>query len=88
MSILTATSANAMVCEEQAVSKNLAYNGRKFHLRDPITNQYLIVEANTGILRTVENEEFEQAKFHEITWFTACNGFTQIFEDRYVKILV
>ena len=63
MSILTATSVNAMVCEEEAVSNNLANNGRKFHLRDSRTNQYLIVEASTGILRTVENEEFEHAKF-------------------------
>ena len=58
------------------VSKNLRSSARKFHLKDPNTDQYLIVEKNTMILRTVTSEEFDQSRQTEITWFTACNDFT------------
>ena len=60
------------------VSKNLRSSARKFHLKDPNTDQYLIVEKNTMILRTVTSEEFDQSRQTEITWFTACNDFTAI----------
>ena len=59
-------------------SKNLRSSARKFHLKDPKTDQYLIVEKNTMILRTVTSEEFEQSRQTEISWFTACNDFTAI----------
>ena len=81
VSILSIIYAEATGCENHAVSKNIANNGQKFHLKDTRTNQYLIVEANTMVLRTVTPEEFESAKQSEITWFTACNGFTQVSED-------
>ena len=58
------------------VSKNLKSSARKFHLKDPKTDQYLIVETKTMILTTVTSEEFDQSRQNEITWFTACNDFT------------
>jgi hypothetical protein len=60
------------------VSKNLRSSARKFHLKDPKTDQYLIVETNSMILKTVTSEEFDQTRQTEITWFTACNDFTTI----------
>ena len=50
-------------------------------LKDSRNNQYLIVESNTMLLRTVSSAEFEHFKQNEITWFTACNGFAPIYED-------
>ena len=66
-------------CETNIVSKNIHNNGRKFHLRDARSNQYLIVESDTMLLRTVSSAEFEHFQQNEITWFTDCNGFTPIF---------
>ena len=60
------------------VSLNLKSSARKFHLKDPKTDQFLIVETNTMILTTVTSEEFDQTRQTEITWFTACNDFTAI----------
>ena len=59
--------------ENNAVAKNLAENGRKFHLKEARINQYIIVEANTHVLRTVTYNEFVYAKQNEITLITACN---------------
>ena len=81
ISIFEIINADSAGCENHAVAQNIAENGRKFHLKDMRTNQYLIVEANTKVLRTVTLEEFEHAKQNEITWFTACNEFTQVFGD-------
>ena len=81
VSIFEIINVHSAGCEINAVAKNLAANGRKFHLKDARTNQYLIVEANTHVLRTVTHDQFEYAKQNEITWFTACNEFTQVFED-------
>ena len=60
------------------VSKNLRSSARKFHLKDPKTDQYLIVETKNMILKTVTSEEFDQTRQTEITWFTACKDFTAI----------
>ena len=56
---------NSTECETLAVASNVAENGRKFHLRDSITNRYLIVEATTKVLRTVSFEEFQIVKQNE-----------------------
>ena len=68
-------------CETNIVSKNIHNNARKFHLKDSRSNQYLIVESNTLLLRTASSAQFKHFKQNEITWFTACNGFTPIYED-------
>ena len=68
-------------CETNIVSKNIHNEARKFHLKDSRNNQYLIVESNTLLLRTASSTQFEHFKQNEITWFTACNGFTPIYED-------
>ena len=60
------------------VSLNMESSARKFHLKDPKTDQYLIVETNSMTLTTVTSEEFDQSRQTEITWFTACNDFTAI----------
>ena len=65
-------------CETNIVSKNIHNNARKFHLRDSRSNQYLIVESDTMLLRTVNSAEFEHFQQNEITWFTDCNGFIPI----------
>ena len=64
------------------VSLNLKSSARKFHLKDPKTDQYLIVETNTMTLKTVTSEEFDQSRQTEITWFTACNDFTTIQNNK------
>ena len=51
-------------------------NGVKFHLHDERTNNYLIVDFSTLLLRVVNSEEFEESKQDHITWFTACNDFS------------
>ena len=51
-------------------------NGVKFHLHDERTNNYLIVDFSTLLLRVVNSEEFEASKQDQITWFTACNDFS------------
>ena len=66
-------------CENNLVSKNIHNNARKFHLRDSRSNQYLIVESNTMLVRTVNSAEFEHFQQNEITWFTDCNSFTPIY---------
>ena len=68
-------------CETNMVSNNIQNGAKKFHLKDSRNNQYLIVESNTLLLRTASSAEFEHFKQNEITWFTACNGFTPISED-------
>ena len=68
-------------CETNMVSNNIHNRAKKFHLRDSRNNQYIIVESNTMLLRTVSSAEFEHFKQNEITWFTGCNGFTPINED-------
>ena len=68
-------------CQTNMVSNNIQNEGRKFHLKDSRNNQYLIVESNTMLLRTVSSAQFEHYKQNEITWFTACNGFSPIYED-------
>ena len=68
-------------CETNMVSNNIQNDGRKFHLKDSRNNQYLIVESNTMLLRTVTSAEFEHSKQNEITWFTECNDFTPINKD-------
>ena len=60
------------------VSLNMESSARKFHLKDPKTDQYLIVETNSMTLTTVTSEEFDQSRQTELTWFTACNDFTAI----------
>ena len=66
-------------CETNMVSNNIHNQAKKFHLRDSRNNQYVIVESNTMLLRTVSSAEFEHFQQNEITWFTDCNGFTPIF---------
>ena len=66
-------------CETNIVPNNIHNNARKFHLRDSRSNQYLIVESDTMLLRTVSSAEFEHFQQNEITWFTDCNGFTPIY---------
>ena len=68
-------------CETNIVSNNIQNEAKKFHLKDSRNNQYLIVESNTLLLRTASSAKFEHFKQNEITWFTACNGFTPIYED-------
>ena len=68
-------------CETNIVSNNIQNGAKKFHLKDSRNNQYLIVESNTLLLRTASSDKFEHFKQNEITWFTACNGFTPISED-------
>ena len=68
-------------CETNMVSNNIQNEGRKFHLKDSRNNEYLIVESNTMLLRTVSSSDFEHFKQNEITWFAACNNFTPIYED-------
>ena len=57
-------------CETNIVSNNIHNNARKFHLRDSRSNQYLIVESDTMLLRTVSSAEFEHFQQNKITWFT------------------
>ena len=68
-------------CETKMVSNNIQNGAKKFHLKDSRNKQYLIVESNTLLLRTASSANFEHLKQNEITWFTACNGFTPIYED-------
>ena len=68
-------------CETNMVSDNIHNEARKFHLKDARNNQYIIVESNTMLLRTVTSAEFEHSKQNEITWFTECNDFTPINKD-------
>ena len=68
-------------CATNIVSNNIQNEDRKFHLKDSRYNQYLIVESNTMLLRTVSSAEFEHFKQNEITWFSACNDFAPIYED-------
>ena len=63
------------------VSNNIQNGAKKFHLKDSRNKQYLIVESNTLLLRTASSAQFEHFKQNEITWFTACNGFTPIYDD-------
>ena len=68
-------------CETNMVAKNIQNEARKFHLKDSLSNKYIVVESSTMLIRTVSSAEFEHFKQNEITWFTACNGFTPIYED-------
>ena len=68
-------------CETNMVAKNIQNEARKFHLKDSRSNEYIVVESSTMLIRTVSSAEFEHFKQNEITWFTACNGFTPIYED-------
>ena len=65
-------------CETNMVAKNIHNEGRKFHLKDSRSNKYMVVESSTMLIRTVSSAEFEHFIQNEITWFTACNGFTPI----------
>jgi hypothetical protein len=44
-------------CETNMVSNNIHNQAKKFHLRDSRNNQYIIVESNTMLLRTVSSAE-------------------------------
>ena len=68
-------------CEINMVSNNIQNEGRKFHLKDSRNNQYLIIESNSKLHRTVRSADFEHFKQNEITWFTACNDYAPIYED-------
>ena len=68
-------------CETNMVAKNIQNEARKFHLKDSRSNEYIVVESSTMLIRTVSSTEFEHFKQNEITWFTACNGFTPIYDD-------
>ena len=68
--------------DNQQVLLNMGSSARKFNLKIPKTDQYLIVETKTLILKTVTSEEFDQSRQTEITWFTACNGFTAIQNNK------
>ena len=48
--------------KEFLVSKNEHFDGQKFHFRDTLQNQYLLVEPETMILRMVSSSDFENAK--------------------------
>ena len=72
---------NSAICETNMVPKNVHSGDKKFHLKDARNNQYIIVESNTMLLRTVTSAEFEHSKQNEITWFTECNDFTPINKD-------
>ena len=65
-------------CETNIVAKNVHNDGRKFHLKDSGSNKYIMVESSTMLIRTVSSIEFEHLIQNEVTWFTACNGFTPI----------
>ena len=47
---------------EFLVRKNEYSDGRKFHFRDTIHNQYLLVEPDTMILNMASSTDFENAK--------------------------
>ena len=47
---------------EFLVSKNEHSDGRKFHFRDTVHNQYLLVEPDTMILSMASSSDFENAK--------------------------
>ena len=68
-------------CQTNMVSNNIHNEGRKFHLKDTRNNQYIIVESNIMLLRTVSSSEFEHFKQNEITWFTACNDYAPIYKN-------
>ena len=68
--------------DNQQVLLNMGSSARKFNLKIPKTYQYLIVETKTLFLKTVTSEEFDQSRQNEITWFTACNGFTAIQNNK------
>ena len=46
-------------CETHIVSNNIHNEARKFHLKDSRSNQYLVVESNTLLLRTASLAQFE-----------------------------
>ena len=48
--------------KEFLVSKNEHFDEQKFHFRDTLQNQYLLVEPETMILRMVSSSDFENAK--------------------------
>ena len=71
------------------VAKNIQNEARKFHLKDSLSNKYIVVESSTMLIRTVSSAEFEHFKQNEITWFTACNDFKPInFSLHYVDICI
>ena len=57
-------------CETNIVPNSIHNNARKFHLRDSRSNQYLIIESDIMLLRTVSSAEFEHFQQNKITWFT------------------
>ena len=52
--------------KEFLVSKNEHFDEQKFHFRNTLQNQYLLVEPETMILRMVSSAEFENAKRYVI----------------------
>ena len=52
--------------KEFLVSKNEHFDEQKFHFRNTLQNQYLLVEPETMILRMVSSPEFENAKRYVI----------------------
>ena len=52
--------------KEFLISKNEHFDGQKFHFRDTLQNQYLLVEPETMILCMVSSPEFENAKRYVI----------------------
>ena len=53
----------------------------KFHLHHQHTNQFLLIEPSTKLLRVVSSEEFDTEKQNNIAWFTACNHFEPTLES-------
>ena len=47
---------------EYLISENEHSDGRKFHFRDTVHNQYLMVEPDTMILSMASSSDFENAK--------------------------
>ena len=47
---------------EFLVRKNEYSDGRKFHFRDTVHNQYLMVEPDTMILNMASSSDFENAR--------------------------
>ena len=77
-----------LACVEQDIADLIRRNNvatpagpLKFHLHHQHTNQFLLVEPSTKLLRVVSSEEFDTEKQNNIAWFTACNNFQPTLES-------
>ena len=61
--------------------QNYALNLIFLHPLDPVRNEYLIVEPDTMLLRSVSHDEFQSNQLKYLTWFTACNSVDTVFEE-------